>query len=164
MILKIGDYELVTIDEKFGECPAILSVKYIFDKEQNWDQINLDDFTSGSGESFHNLIYVDRDYFSKFEESTLHDLFKKVVYETHIYPNRVGFVLAHSFQKQKRDSIVSDWNKAWYKVDTRLNLESSEMTGNFLTVLVIVTDESRNFVDEKKLECKYIKYLRSEVD
>ena len=162
--MLVGDYELVTIDEKFGECPLRLTVKYVRDSDQNLEQINLDNFSSFDGQSFYNLMYVDRDHFSKFEELTTQNLFGRVVYETRIYPNRTGFVLAHSFQKQKRDSIVSDWNKAWYKVDTRLNLESSEMTGNFLTVLVIVTDESRNFVDEKKLECKYIKYVRSEVD
>jgi len=158
-----GNYELVSVNEKFGECPLRLTVKYVRDSDQSLEQINLDNFSSVGGQSFYNLMYVDRDHFSKFEELTTQNLFGRVVYETRIYPNRTGFVLAHSFQKQKRESIFSEWFKAWYKVDIQLNLSSSEITGNFLTILLNVTDESSNF-EGINLECRYIKFLQSEIN
>ena len=163
IVMLTGDYELASVNEKFGECPLRLTVKYVRDSDQNLEQINLDNFSSFDGQSFYNLMYVERDHFSKFEELTTQNLFGRVVYETRIYPNRTGFVLAHSFQRQKRESIFLEWFKAWYKVDTQLNLSSSEITGNYLTVSINVMDENSNF-EGINLECKYIKFLQSEIN
>ncbi|OFZ46009.1 MAG: hypothetical protein A2381_00425 [Bdellovibrionales bacterium RIFOXYB1_FULL_37_110] len=155
-----GDYKLVSANEKIGECPLILSVEYMW-SFQDLDRIKLDNRSSEGSTLFHDLMYVDRDHFSKFEGPTSQNLLRRMVYETRIQSNDIGFVLAHTFQKQKRETVFSDWDAAWHRVDTQLTLASSEMTGNYLIVSVNKADAGGVLLD---LECKYSKFLELEID
>ena len=154
--MLVGDYKLVSADEKLGECPLSLSVKHERDQYHDWEQIDLVNSSQGSSQSFQNLFHVDRDHFSELEKTPSPNLLRRVVYETRIQPSVIGFVLDHTIQKQTRDSVFSDWNLAWFKMDIQLILASSEITGNFLTVSV---DKTIKEIYDLDIECKYIKFL-----
>ncbi|OFZ52328.1 MAG: hypothetical protein A2381_13780 [Bdellovibrionales bacterium RIFOXYB1_FULL_37_110] len=151
-----GNYDLVDAVLTVGECPSRLSAEYKWEESLGLAQLYLVDVSSGTGEYFQDLAYVDKARYSEFEDDAIIPTrLKRALYETNIEKSETGFILTNILQRQSRKNWFSDWI-AWFSKTIMLDYDEK---ASVLNVTVKKMRPGGEFPVLLDVACKYQKNI-----